>query len=246
MTSVTDESLRVKCLILETHTHRCLPGHRPVRFPWRRPPRVASTGRRSPTSRPWAAATTSGPGPTPAGAFERAREYLRAGRRIDMVALAADLGVARATLYRWTGDRERLMADAVWAEALADRRAHPASAIRKKGLAAHPGGVRRTSSPTRADNEGVNAFVQHERGAGLELLTRVNGGFRPRLVAWIRRLIEAEIDAGTLPRAGRPRAAGRRRRHDRGTLPPPRRRPRRHPRPGGRRAVIAVLLREER
>lgn len=57
------------------------------------------------------------PRTTPAGAFERAREYLRAGRRLDMVQLAADLGVSRATLYRWTGDRERLLADAVWAEA---------------------------------------------------------------------------------------------------------------------------------
>ncbi len=36
-----------------------------------------------------------------------------------MVHLAADLGVSRATLYRWTGDRERLLADAVWAEAYA-------------------------------------------------------------------------------------------------------------------------------
>jgi hypothetical protein len=46
-------------------------------------------------------------------------------------------------------------------------------------------------------NDGVNAFFQHERDAGLELLTRVNGSFRSRVVVWIRAMIQSEIDAGT-------------------------------------------------
>src|SRR4051794_28745966 len=135
------------------------------------------------------------PKATPAGAFERAREYLRAGRRLDMVELAADLGVSRATLYRWTGDRERLLTDAVWAEAhmIAEHILH---------------GTRRRSGVSRiqkvsveyfdffATNPGVNAFLAHERDAGLTLMTRVNGGFRPRAVAWTRDMIQAEIDAG--------------------------------------------------
>jgi AcrR family transcriptional regulator len=133
--------------------------------------------------------------PTPAGAFERAREYLRAGKRIDMVALAADLGIARATLYRWTGDRERLLADAVWAEAhvVAEYMLHRART--QTGLARIQT-VCVNFIAAFADNPDVNTFFQHERDAGLELLTRVNGGFRPRLVAWIEQMIQAEIDAG--------------------------------------------------
>jgi AcrR family transcriptional regulator len=133
--------------------------------------------------------------PTPAVAFERAREFLRAGKRIDMVALAADIGVARATLYRWTGDRERLLADAAWAEAheVANYLLHQSR--RKTGLSRIQA-VCVDFIARFADNEGVNAFLQHERGAGLELLIRVNGGFRPRLVAWLRDMIQAEIDAG--------------------------------------------------
>jgi AcrR family transcriptional regulator len=135
------------------------------------------------------------PRATPAGAFERAREYLRAGKRIDMVALAADLGVARATLYRWTGDRERLLADATWAEAhaVADHMLHRSR--RKTGLARIQS-VCVDFLDAFAGNEGVATFLEHERDAGLELLTRVNGGFRPRLVAWIADMIQAEIDAG--------------------------------------------------
>jgi AcrR family transcriptional regulator len=140
-------------------------------------------------------AATVLPRTTPAGAFERAREYLREGRRIDMVALAADLGIARATLYRWTGDRERLLADAVSAEALAIAEHFHAQTRRRRGLSR----IQAICVGYLAyfgDNPGVNAFLAHERGAGLELITRVRGGFRPRLVAWMTAMIQAEIDAG--------------------------------------------------
>lgn len=37
-----------------------------------------------------------------------------AGERIDLVALAAELGVARATVYRWFGDRDRFLGHVLW------------------------------------------------------------------------------------------------------------------------------------
>ena len=112
-----------------------------------------------------------------------------------MVALAADLGVARATLYRWTGDREHLLADATWAEAQLVAEHMLARARRKTGVARIQA-VCTDFIAAFADDEGVARFLEHERDGGLELLTRVNGGFRPRLVAWIAALITAEIDAG--------------------------------------------------
>jgi AcrR family transcriptional regulator len=112
-----------------------------------------------------------------------------------MVALAGDLGVARGTLYRWTGDRERLLADATWAEAQAvaehilERSGDRTGLDRIQTVCAE-------FIAAFAGNPGVNAFLQHERHSGLELLTRLNGGFRPRLVAWIATMIQAEIDRG--------------------------------------------------
>lgn len=47
--------------------------------------------------------------------------------------------------------------------------------------------VRRVSG---AGNASVNSLDEHERNSGLELLTRLNGGFRPRLVAWIAAMIQ--------------------------------------------------------
>lgn len=135
------------------------------------------------------------PRPTPAAAFAHARTMLREGRRIDMVTLAAEIGVARATLYRWTGGRERLLAEATWAEmeAMAD---HLMTASKRQRGLARIESVCVEFLGAFAQNPGVNAFLQHERDAGLELLTRVNGGFRPRLVTWIQAQIQAEVDAG--------------------------------------------------
>jgi AcrR family transcriptional regulator len=49
-----------------------------------------------------------------ANAFLVAREWVRAGRKLDLVLLSDELGVGRATLYRWVGDKERLLADVMW------------------------------------------------------------------------------------------------------------------------------------
>ena len=60
--------------------------------------------------------TTLGPAPSfaafrragPADAIELARVTFLHGTRLDMGAMADQLGVSRATLYRWCGSRERL------------------------------------------------------------------------------------------------------------------------------------------
>ena len=45
----------------------------------------------------------------PADALEAASRHYLAGEPIDMSALATELGVGRATLYRWVGSREQLL-----------------------------------------------------------------------------------------------------------------------------------------
>lgn len=42
------------------------------------------------------------------------RRRFLAGERIDVVALAAELGIARATVYRWFGDRDRFLGHVLW------------------------------------------------------------------------------------------------------------------------------------
>src|SRR5918997_3512126 len=53
--------------------------------------------------------------PTPLDAFRLARRKFLAAERIDMSALADELGVNRVTLYRWVGSREQLLVEVIWA-----------------------------------------------------------------------------------------------------------------------------------
>src|SRR5258706_10649029 len=56
-------------------------------------------------------------------AFGLARRAFLAGERIDMQRLASELGVNRVTLYRWVGNRARLLGEVAWelAERTIDR-----------------------------------------------------------------------------------------------------------------------------
>ena len=52
--------------------------------------------------------------PTALDAFRLARRTFLAGARVDMQALARTLNVDRATVYRWVGSREQLLAEILW------------------------------------------------------------------------------------------------------------------------------------
>jgi AcrR family transcriptional regulator len=138
--------------------------------------------------------------PTPAAAFAHARAIFRAGGRIDMVALAAEVGVARATLYRWTGDRDRLLADLCMAELEAiidylDRTTRGTGAKRV-------GRVASGFLEILSDNPVLQRFLTHEGEHGLGLVTAPDGHVRPRIVDLVVRLIEREAsDRGYRPPA---------------------------------------------
>jgi AcrR family transcriptional regulator len=55
--------------------------------------------------------------PTKQDALALAEQTIRDGERLDMRALAHELGIGRATLYRWTGSRDQLLGEVLWAMA---------------------------------------------------------------------------------------------------------------------------------
>src|SRR4051794_37620091 len=54
------------------------------------------------------------PEPASARALRLARRRFLAPERVDMSALADELGVNRVTLYRWVGSRDKLLVELVW------------------------------------------------------------------------------------------------------------------------------------
>lgn len=137
--------------------------------------------------------------PTPAAVFEQARAVIHSGKRLDMAALAAHVGISRPTLYRWTGDRDRLLADVAWAELehllrYCDEQAKGQGVDRLERMAGD-------FLDLLASNVALHAFIANEGNSGERLATALNGGVHPRLVAAVRDIIERDATSGYRPPA---------------------------------------------
>jgi AcrR family transcriptional regulator len=138
---------------------------------------------------------------TPAAAFLAARRQYLEGRRIDMQALAAELGISRATLYRWTGHREQLISDVTFS--LSD-----AVFEQAKRDTAHLSGAPRLLAVFRQHVEALvqarplQVFLQQETHAALRILTGRGGSVQRRTVARLADLYREEQRNGSFePRA---------------------------------------------
>lgn len=136
-------------------------------------------------------------GSTPAlDAFRLARRHFQAPERIDMSALADELGVNRVTLYRWVGSREQLLVEVIWslARATLDRIDERVDAV---------GGERVVQTVTLfleavIAHPGMRRWLGEEGEAAMRLLTRHATDFQPRLIAAMESLLREETDAGRL------------------------------------------------
>lgn len=118
------------------------------------------------------------------------------GERVDVQAIAAELGLGRTTIYRWFGSREGLVGEVVvraaeplFDEARADARGRGGVALLdtfdriNRGLAEAPA---------------LRSFLENERDA-LRILTSSGGSVQPRTVAKIQGYIEEEMRRGYRP-----------------------------------------------
>jgi AcrR family transcriptional regulator len=116
------------------------------------------------------------------------------GRRVDVQAIAAELALGRATIYRWFGSRERLIgevmvraAEPLLAEATTRARGRGGEWLLdvfdrfNRSLAAAPA---------------LRRFVEQERDAALRIITSGGGVVQQRIVAMITALIIEEVRAG--------------------------------------------------
>jgi AcrR family transcriptional regulator len=131
-----------------------------------------------------------------ADALRLARRRFLAAQRIDMTALAAELGVNRVTLYRWVGSRDALLVDVVWSLA------EPTLAAVDAQVDA-TGGERIVQVVTGfldavITNPGMRRWVSEEGELAMRLLTRHDTGFQPRLIEAVYELLREETDAGRL------------------------------------------------
>ena len=123
-----------------------------------------------------------------------ARGRFLAAERVDMKALARELGLARATMHRWFGTREELLgemlADLAEERLLAIRRRTPGS-----GAGALPECFDRFNRELAA-TKGLGALLAQERERAFRILSSGAGAVQPRMVALVERMIDEEIEAG--------------------------------------------------
>jgi AcrR family transcriptional regulator len=119
--------------------------------------------------------------------------YLR-GRRVDIQAIAAELGLGRATVHRWFGTREALIGEVIVI-------ASTPVLERARAKAGGAGGAALLETFDRfnrslAEAPALHQFVEAEREAALRIITSRNGIVQPRMVAMISELIDEEVRSG--------------------------------------------------
>ena len=139
-----------------------------------------------------------GPGRPAAASREQVLErglyhYLR-GHRVDVQAIAAELGLGRATIYRWFGSREELLG------AIITRATEPVLEAARKGQRGKGGpGLLNTFdrfNRTLADAPALRSFLDQERDAALRIIASDASISQARVIEMIAAMITEEVEAG--------------------------------------------------
>jgi AcrR family transcriptional regulator len=136
--------------------------------------------------------------PTPLDALRLGVRWFHAGRRLDIQALAAELGVSRMTLHRWVGTREQLLVEVLWA---ATDRALAAELTRVRAEACPGSVVAETLSrwaTSLITHRGVNQLQHEENELFVRLTTQDASSFQRRLIERVHELLAEEHHAGRL------------------------------------------------
>jgi AcrR family transcriptional regulator len=124
-----------------------------------------------------------------------ARKRYMAGERVDVQAIARELGLARATMHRWFRTREMLLGELL-AELGEERLAVVRSRTPGQGAPALLASFDFFNRELAAA-PGLRALLAHEKQLGLRILTSSSGIVQPRMVAAVQGMIDREVQAGT-------------------------------------------------
>ncbi|WP_418277059.1 QsdR family transcriptional regulator [Isoptericola jiangsuensis] len=127
-------------------------------------------------------------------AFETARETFVSGRRIDMGALAADLGVDRTSVFRWVGNRDALLAEVLWSLAVPTLvQARRAAVDAGQDGAEHVATLLTHFAADLIRADYFRTFLAREPARALRLLTTTAGPIQHRYVATVEHLVRTHL-----------------------------------------------------
>lgn len=133
---------------------------------------------------------------TPLDAFQLARKKWLAGERIDIGALAKELGVGRATMFRWVGSRELLLGEIIWSVQLPFTQRARAE-LKTKGAAYIADMCERTMRATLSYPP-LRRFIESDPEFALRVLTSKSSTVQSRNVELVRSALEKQVALGYL------------------------------------------------
>ena len=134
--------------------------------------------------------------PAPEDAVALASRWFLDCRRIDISAVADELGVNRVTLYRWFGSRDRFLVEVVWSLAQ--------GALRDLDAELTVGGAERVVRlavgllQRALDTPGMRRWLSEEGEHAMRVLSRHDTDFQPRLIAAFTDVLREEAGSGRL------------------------------------------------
>lgn len=120
-----------------------------------------------------------------------------AGERVDIQAIAAQLRLSRASVYRWFGSRDGVLGAVLAGEF--------EGLIERADARRHSSGARRILDVLdrvnrwMAGNEPFRRYFENEPIAGLRILTSTDGPVQPRVLAAVEALIARAEEDGYRP-----------------------------------------------
>jgi hypothetical protein len=136
------------------------------------------------------------PRPTALDALHAARRTLLRGERVEMQALASELGISRVTLHRWVGNRDLLLGEVLWS--LAEPALREATASTRATGAAGIAEVAGRYLQGAHEAPWLRAFLEREGEIALRVLTTDRSVMQRNTVNATRALLETEVAAGRL------------------------------------------------
>jgi len=140
---------------------------------------------------------TKPPSDIPAPIFEAAHATYLGRRRLDMQALAAEVGISRATLYRRVGDRDRLLGAVLWYEIRHSVKRAFDFAERRRGARRVIAILDRFMRDVHGQ-PALHHLLDAEPEASLRILTTRKGPVQGGVIEIVRQLLEEEHAAGNL------------------------------------------------
>jgi len=128
--------------------------------------------------------------------LELATSKWRAGERLDIGKLADELGVGRATVFRWVGNKEQLYGEVVsaaFAQTL-EWAKRASSGTGAKFLT----GVTHNLLRALLSSQPLRKFIQHDPEFAMRIVMSSSSPVEHRVISSVRALIEGEVATGNL------------------------------------------------